>query len=250
MPRLSEQASFTVPAALPVDRARAVLRDGQIDIVGRMPWSSNATFLAEARDGDDSTLAIYKPRQGERPLWDFAQGTLCEREVAAAVLSEILGWELVPDTVLRDGPFGIGSVQQFHDHDPEQHYFELLTGREELFRRFAVFDVLANNTDRKAGHIIHGIDDHIWGIDHGVCFHEQWKLRTVIWEFAGEAIPDRLLEDVSCAMERILGGESGLDSLLSPHEIDALLGRAQRTLRSPRFPLTTGDYHDYPWPLV
>jgi uncharacterized repeat protein (TIGR03843 family) len=248
MALLSSQAGLDVPDAVPDDVARAVLAEGEVDVIGRMPWSSNATFLAKVERDGDAVLAIYKPQAGERPLWDFPEGTLCCREVAAYELSELLGWSLVPHTVLRDDmPLGVGALQRFVDHDPEEHYFELQAGRDDVFQRFAAFDVLANNTDRKGGHVLLGGDGGVWGIDHGVCFHPQWKLRTVIWEFAGDALPAPLLDSISCAAEHL---DDVLDSLLSPVEVDAVRKRAQRLLQTRRYPPQTGDYHDYPWPMV
>ncbi len=152
MPKLSEQAGL--PDVEPLDSLTAahVLRHGDVELVGRMPWSSNATFMARVRHDVGDVLAIYKPQRGERPLWDFPEGSLCRREVAACALSDLLGWGLVPDTVLRDDlPHGLGSLQVFVDHDPEEHYFTLLADHGEELRRFAVFDVIANNTDRKGG---------------------------------------------------------------------------------------------------
>jgi hypothetical protein len=247
MTLLSEQAGLDLPAALSDDVAREVLTSGAVEVVGRMPWSSNATFLVRVVHGSDAMLAIYKPQTGERPLWDFPDGTLCRREVAAYVLSDLLGWALVPHTLLRaDLPFGEGSLQRFFDHDPEQHYFELQPGRDDVFRRFAAFDIAANNTDRKGGHVIITADGSVLGIDHGVCFHHQSKLRTVIWEYAGERIPDALLDDLACAADHL----DRLRELLSEHEVDAVGSRIQRLLQSKRYPLQTGDYHDYPWPML
>ncbi|MDQ1381752.1 MAG: hypothetical protein QOJ71_2471, partial [Actinomycetota bacterium] len=179
------------------DRARELLRDGEVDVLGRMPWSSNATFLVNLSQGGDELLAIYKPQRGERPLWDFRRGTLCHREVAAFEVSEALGWDIVPDTVLRDGPAGIGMMQRFVEHDPEEHYFTLLETHGDAFRRMAAFDVVINNTDRKGGHCLRALaGGRIFGIDHGVSFHAQWKLRTVIWDFYGEPVPEPLVEDL------------------------------------------------------
>ena len=248
---LSQQAGLEVPAAVDDATARALLRSGDIEIIGRMPWSSNATFLVtisnQERDAQ-SMLAIYKPRHGERPLWDFHEGTLCQREVAACVLSDLLGWSLIPDTVLRDGPAGIGSVARFYDHNPEEHYFEIFESREPIFKKFAAFDVLANNTDRKGGHVLLATDGHVWGIDHGVCFHEDPKLRTVIWEFGGEPVPHELRTDI----ERIIGdlATSELAELLTENELAAIERRARRLLSTGRYPMTVGDYRDHPWPLV
>ncbi len=247
---LSEQAGLDVPAGVSEARAGELLRDGNVEIIGRMPWSSNATFLVRISDAlnQDAVLSIYKPRDGERPLWDFHEGTLCQREVAAYVLADLLGWSLIPQTVLRDGPAGIGSFARFYDHDPEQHYFEIFHGRESTFRQFAAFDAIANNTDRKGGHVLLGLDDHVWGIDHGVCFHEDPKLRTVIWEFAGEPIPNELRDAIDDASRNI--DTSELVELLTPNEINAMHARMARLLKTNRYPMTTGDYRDHPWPLV
>jgi hypothetical protein len=235
-------------------RAREVLRHGESDVMGRMPWSSNATLLVNLTLGNDELLAIYKPQRGERPLWDFPRGTLCQREVAAFEISHALGWDLVPDTVLRDGPAGIGSMQRFVEHDPEEHYFTLLEQYDDVFRRMAALDVVINNTDRKGGHCIRALDDsHIYGIDHGVAFHAQWKLRTVIWDFACEPIPDDVRADLECLLDRVTGGpvshvlhEIGLDRF----EIDALRARTDHLLATNEFPEPDRDYHSYPWPTI
>jgi hypothetical protein len=231
--------------------ARELLRGGELELVGRMPWSSNGTVLASLGNDSGEMLAIYKPRQGERPLWDFRTGTLCQREVAAYAVSESFGWKIVPDTVLRDGPLGVGSVQRFVDHDPEEHYFTLLATHEEELRRFGVFDIVINNTDRKGGHCLLGEDGHVWGIDHGVTFHEHWKLRTVIWDFAGDrlsAVERDGLECVLRAFDGNLGAE--LAELLSPTEIAATHARAEHLLTRGHFPVADDDYRNFPWPLV
>ncbi len=231
--------------------ARELLRRAELELVGRMPWSSNGTFLANLGNDDGEMLAIYKPRQGERPLWDFRTGTLCQREVAAYAVSEAFGWEIVPDTVLREGPLGVGSVQRFVDHDPEEHYFTLLQSHAEVLRRFGVFDIVINNTDRKGGHCLLGEDGHVWGIDHGVTFHEHWKLRTVIWDFAGErlsAVERAGLECAVHAFDGTLGAE--LADLLSPAEIVAAQARAEHLLTRGHFPVADDDYRNFPWPLV
>jgi hypothetical protein len=258
---LSAQAGIELPDPVDATIAFSLLEYGEIDVIGRMPWSSNATFIVRVDGGGDSPsgrepqassmLAIYKPQAGERPLWDFPDGTLAAREVAACAVSDLLGWELVPRAALRDGPFGIGAVSQFHDHDPEQHYFELVNGREEVFRRFAAFDAVINNTDRKGGHVLLAEDGHVWGIDHGTCFHVHPKLRTVIWEFAGEPIAPELLADLECFLDRVAGGAAPeLHDLLAPVEIEAMLNRTRALLKRRRYPLPTGDYHDYPWPTI
>jgi hypothetical protein len=231
-----------------------VLTGGDLEVVGRMRFSSNATFLVEARAGEVMIPAVYKPRRGERPLWDFPDGTLCNREAAAYELSRGLGWGIVPVTVLRpDGPLGAGAVQRFVDHDPDEHYFTLLEAHEDRFRQFAVFDVLANNTDRKGGHCLHDrVNDVIVGIDHGLTFHPHWKLRTVIWDFAGEAVPPGLADDVCRVVAELDDGPAGraLSALLAPDELAALGMRAAELVSEGRFPEPEPGYHAVPWPLV
>ena len=225
-----------------------ILRDGDVEVDGRMPWSSNATFLVTVRAGDGETKAIYKPGRGERPLWDFPHG-LYRREVAAWHLSEALGFGIVPPTVLRDGPFGEGSFQLFIQSDFEQHYFTLYEGRPDLhdeLRVICAFDLLANNTDRKSGHCLLGLDGRVWAIDNGLCFAPAFKLRTVIWEFAGERLPDAVLERIRVLCD---GVPEEVGRHLDEEEIDALLGRVHGLLTRPVFPRdATG--HRYPWPLV
>jgi len=229
---------------------RDLLESGRLELLGRMPWSSNATFLARLERGDARSLAIYKPRQGERPLWDFPRGTLCQREVAAHLVSEALGWAIVPRTVLRDGPAGVGMVQRFVEHDPEEHFFTLRDRFEAVFRRFALFDVVINNADRKSGHCLRDRDDHVWGIDHGVSFHHAVKLRTVIWDYEGAPIAPEELE----SLERLaahLAGEAGaeLAGLLSRAERQALDERLGWLLAERVFPQPLTEY-PYPWPMV
>jgi len=225
-----------------------LLTAGEIEVEGRMPYSSNATFLVTLRTDDAEGKAIYKPLRGERPLWDFPSG-LFRREIAAYRLSESMGLNVVPPTIERDGPFGTGSLQWFVDADFAEHYFTLFEARPELhdqFRRIAAFDVVANNTDRKSGHCLIDADDHIWAIDNGLCFSADFKLRTVIWEFGGEAIPDDLLAEV-----RRVAEHPPLDvaSLLDSDEVDSMIERASLLAESGVFPVdSTG--HRYPWPMV
>ncbi len=231
-----------------MDPVRAVLAEGEIEIEGRMPWSSNGTFLVTVTLGEQWLRAIYKPRRAERPLWDFPGG-LDRREVAAHELSEALGWGLVPHTVLRDGPLGLGSVQRFIDADFEQHYFTLYeAGRHhDRMRAMCAFDLVANNTDRKSGHCLVSVGDELFGIDHGLCFHEDFKLRTVIWEFAGEALPEDLAADLARLADD--GLPDRLTALLEDHEVEALEDRLDQLVALGHFPLDeTG--HRYPWPLV
>lgn len=214
-----------------------------------MPWSSNATFLARA-GGEGGVLVVYKPQGGERPLWDFEPGTLCRREVAAYEVSEAAGWAIVPPTVLRDGPLGPGMVQQFVEHDPDEHYLELRDRFADRFRLFAAFDVVVNNADRKAGHCVLDATGHVWGVDHGVTFHVQPKLRTVIWDFAGEPLGDEVCEGlgrVARAFDDGLGDR--LARLLTEEEVEATRRRLARLMASGVFPHPRGDY-PYPWPLI
>ncbi|HEX2851448.1 MAG TPA: SCO1664 family protein [Acidimicrobiales bacterium] len=227
--------------------ALTVLAAGDVTVKGRMPWSSNGTFLVSVCFDADEMDAIYKPLRGERPLWDFPSG-LFRREAAAYRLSDALGWGIVPETVTRlDGPLGEGSLQRFVPADFEEHYFTLLEHDEyhDELRRIAVFDLLANNADRKSGHCLLGEDGRLWAIDHGVCFSDEPKLRTVIWDFAGERIDPALLDDVA----RLAAEPPDLSDLLEPEECDALVGRAERVVRSGRFP-NPGGSRPYPWPLV
>ena len=231
------------------DEVRRILVEGELELLGRMPWSSNATFLVEGCLDDGASRAIYKPRRGEQPLWDFPDG-LYQREVASYELSQALGWGLVPLTVGRDdAPLGTGSLQRFVDADFEQHYFTLLDDESlhDDFRRLCAFDILSNNTDRKSGHVLIDGNRRIWAIDNGLSFHREFKLRTVIWDFAGEEIPDAVLDDVTRLVDG--GLPDALAALLDPFERDATLTRARALLRERRFPVdTTGRRH--PWPLV
>jgi uncharacterized repeat protein (TIGR03843 family) len=228
--------------------ALTLLRRGDVELAGRLPWSSNATFLVSLCLDGQVGRAVYKPYRGERELWDFPDG-LFPREVAAYVLSEALGWGLVPETILRqDGPMGAGSYQRFVEADFEQHYFTLVERpvHHDGLRRIATFDLLANNADRKSGHCLLA-EGRIWAIDHGLCFHAEPKLRTVIWDFAGEPIPDGLLGDV----ERIAADvPAELDGLLSTRERSALAARAATVVRVGRFPDPSPSRRPYPWPLV
>jgi uncharacterized repeat protein (TIGR03843 family) len=240
--------------AVSVERVLTLLAQGRMEVEGLMPDSSNYTFLARIEDDDLSGLAIYKPRRGERPLWDFPRGTLCQREAAAYLLSAALGWEIVPPTVLRDGTeYGEGSVQLFINADPEAHYFTMRGTDDEAFKRIAAFDVIANNADRKGGHILRDGEGRIWGIDHGITFHVESKLRTVIWEYAGDPIPDDLINDIRRVGAQLDDQNDALtvalNGLLSSAELDALRRRIERVLRRPRYPSPTGG-RSMPWPPI
>ncbi len=225
-----------------------LLARGAVAVRGRMPWASNATFLAEIELDGRTALAIYKPERGERPLWDFPPG-LYKREIAAYHLSEALGWGLVPPTVCREGPYGEGSLQLFVPADFEQNYFTIREEpvHRERLERMCLFDILANNADRKGGHCLLGEDGTVYAIDNGLTFHADWKLRTVIWEFGGEPIPPPLLRDVKRVLRRSV--PTSLEDLLEAEEKRALMDRGRAVLRAGRFPEdATG--RRYPWPLV
>ena len=234
------------------ERAQAaltLLREGELEIKGRMPWSSNGTYLVGVTCGAGAGLAVYKPGRGERPLWDFPRG-LYRREAAAWVLSELLGWGLVPETIVRDGPRGEGSVQRFVEADFEQHYFTLLEDESthDTFRAMAAFDIVANNTDRKSGHCLRAhADGRIYGIDNGLCFHPDPKVRTVIWEFGGEPIAPALLDDLR-RLPSALPGD--LAPLLDQEELDGVASRAERLVRRGELPEADPSGRCYPWPLV
>jgi len=230
-------------------RHLSLLAEGDIEVVGRMPWSSNYTFLVTCRRGGEETSAVYKPGRGERHLWDFPEGVY-RREVAAYELSRALGWDIVPETVERDdAPLGPGSLQRFVAADFSQHHFTLVEDEEhhDQLRTICAFDVVANNTDRKSGHCIIDEDGRIWAIDNGLCFHTEPKLRTVIWEFAGERLPDVLLDDLARVAE---DPPATLAPLLSAREVQALCRRARALVKARRFPVPDPDTHHYPWPLV
>lgn len=228
------------------------LKAGEIEVTGQFIWGSNHTFLAEVVCGQHTIEAVYKPSKGERPLWDFPTETLAAREAAAYLTSKTLGWDLVPPTILRhDGPAGRGSLQYFIDADPERHYFNFSQEEKQRLRPVAVFDLLINNADRKGGHILLDHDDRLWLIDHGVSFHQEDKLRTVVWDFIGEPIPEKLLFDLQRFQEALQDDQiqSEFHSLLGPGEVIALLERADSMVRRPRFP-EPGPGRPYPWPLV
>lgn len=227
-----------------------LLACGSIEIEGRLPWSSNYSYLVTVTAGEAVGPAVYKPGAGERPLWDFGPD-LFRREVAAYELSAAFGLDLVPETVLRiDGPLEAGSLQRFVDADFEAHYFTLVEDESyhDRLRELAGFDVLSNNADRKSGHVLVDRSGRIFGIDNGLSFHRDRKLRTVIWEFAGEPVPARLLEVCSAIVES--GPPPRLAPLLAEGESEALVERAAGLLRTGVLPSPRDDYRSYPWPLV
>lgn len=232
----------------------AALAHGRLRILGLMPNASNYTFLAEAEDPRaEPVLAIYKPRRGEIPLWDFPQGTLAQREVAAYVVARTLGWPRIPPTILRDGPEGLGSAQLFVESDPHQHYFTLQEAHVDAFRDVALFDAVVNNADRKGGHCLLATDGGIVVIDHGVCFNEDEKLRTVIWEYLDEPIAPARLDDLE-RLADLLADDDGslateLAALLLPEEVEATRRRLRRLIDAGTMP-EPGLERPYPWPPI
>ncbi|PPF22084.1 SCO1664 family protein [Rathayibacter sp. AY1A7] len=246
--------------------------DGELELAGRITIASNATFLAQLGE----TSVVYKPISGEKPLWDFPDGVLAGREVAAYLVSEALGWNVVPRTWLRDGPLGPGMVQLWQDIDPDQDAVDLvptdavpdgwrhvLDGSDEedrdislvhedstALRRMAVFDVVANNADRKGGHVLALPDGHRYGVDHGLTFHSEHKLRTVLWGWIGEPLLEEELTALALLRAQIDGplGEA-LSELLTEDEVAAFAKRCERLGSFGRFPGPRGGMPAVPWPL-
>ena len=232
----------------------SLLAEGEIAVEGLIPWSSNATLLVTVRHGELATLAIYKPQRGETPLWDFPHGTLGKREVAAYLVCVAAGWSFVPPTVLREGPYGLGSIQLFVDAREDGHYFTIRDAGNhgaELMR-LAAFDTVANNADRKSGHCLLDQEDHLWAIDNALTFHIDPKLRTVIWDFAGQPLPSRVRDDLSRLQEALQEGASlseALGPLLSDEELASFRDRVRQSTRAERFP-EPGPGRAVPWPLL
>ncbi|RVW03319.1 SCO1664 family protein [Rhodococcus spongiicola] len=270
-----------MPVDPPDSTARKLLSEGELTLVGRIVHASNATLVCEASSDGRSIRCVYKPVRGERPLWDFPHGTLAGREVASYLISEELGWGVIPRTILRDGPLGPGMVQQWID-TPDRHpesggqldlidicppeevppgWLEVLRALDvqgaevalihaddPRLQRVAVLDVLLNNADRKGGHALEGIDGSVYGIDHGICLHEEYKLRTVLWGWSGQPIGDDLMVDIESFVKR-LGDEfvPVLAEYITLREIDALRGRAKALLHDPVMPHPVGS-RPIPWP--
>ncbi|MCL7451791.1 MAG: SCO1664 family protein [Anaerolineae bacterium] len=237
-----------------LERILRLLSEGEIEIEGLIPWSSNATLLVTVHDDEFSTLAVYKPQRGERPLWDFPFGSLGMREVAAYLISEALGWRLVPPTILRQGPRGLGSVQLFVHAPEEAHFFAIQeeAGYREDLQRLATFDAVVNNADRKAGHCLVDQEGQLWAIDNSLTFHLEPKLRTVIWDFAGQPLPEQILADLRRLQGALGDGTSlsrALEQLLSKGELAALRRRLEGLIRAECFP-EPGPGRSVPWPLI
>jgi uncharacterized repeat protein (TIGR03843 family) len=256
-------------AGLESNPTLAVLDRGEITLKGKFMWGSNYTFLAEVAHDGQTLQAVYKPTRGERPLWDFPAASLAHREVAAYLVSEALGLHMVPETVYRrKAPVGPGSLQRFIEHNPEYHFFNFSEEDRQRLRPVALFDLVINNADRKGGHILFDAEDHLWLIDHGICFHVEDKLRTVIWDFAGEPIAENLRQTLESFLEQLRpnpGSEPGGDepakkemaaSLLAESlrkhlrlgEIKALASRTKTLLKTGVFPNPHPERRPYPWP--
>lgn len=235
---------------------RTALEQGELELKGQFMFGSNYTFLVSVHYERQEFPAVYKPLRGEQPLWDFPDNTLAGREVAAYLVSEALGFHFVPFTTLReDGPFyGPGSLQQYIEFDPGYHYFNFSEADRQRLRPVALFDLLVNNADRKGSHIlVEKGSNKLWVIDHGLCFHHEEKLRTVLWDFAGEPIPGdllRCLEPVPALLASGSGLRAALRAYLSARELGALAGRARSLLGARRFPAPPRDRRAYPYPPV
>jgi len=240
-----------------IETADAVksLLQGELNLHGLMPWSSNYTFLGTINHNHIKFNFIYKPCQGERPLWDFEQGTLCRREVAAFLVSRALdNWACIPPTVLRNGPYGPGSLQQFIHADYNIHYFSLKDKPQfqPYFQKLALFDYVINNADRKGGHCLLDSQNTLWAIDHGLAFHTEPKLRTVIWDFAGQSIALPLHETLKIFRKTLTPKSDlyqNLSALLLPAEIEGIAHRLDALLKTDRFPHPSGR-QDYPYPPI
>lgn len=240
--------------SLTTDRILRLLSEGEIEAEGLIPWSSNATLLVTVRDEEFSTLAVYKPQRGERPLWDFHHGTLGLREVAAYLVCEAMDWGFIPPTVLCQGPYGLGSVQFFINAQDGAHFFTIQKDPAYLhdLMRLAAFDMVTNNADRKSGHCLVDHEGKLWAIDNALTFHAEPKLRTVIWDFASQPLPEnvqgglRTLKD-SLAEDSPL--TQALTQLLNGGELDALRQRLDSLLEAGYFP-APGLERSVPWPLI
>ena len=247
---MSEQPAFgdgRAPAT--DDEALRLLREGAIDLEGRLLDASNVTLIGTIRAGDLVGECVYKPVRGERPLWDFPDGTLAGREISAFLVSEATGWRIVPPTVLRDGPFGAGMVQLWVDGDPDVDLAAFVRRDLPALRRMAVFDAVVNNADRKGGHIIPMPGGHVHGVDHGICFSVEPKLRTLLWRWAGQRLPAEAVAVLERLTDDLLGdlGEQ-LAEHLTRREVRRTQQRVAELLRTGRHPQPSGDWPALPWP--
>lgn len=230
------------------DSIKEHLENGELHISGRLVDASNATLFGTCRWNDKSLDVIYKPIAGERPLWDFAEGNLASREFAAYLLSELAGWYLVPTTVLRDGPFGEGMVQEWIEIDEAIDLAEFYRTDDPRLRALALFDAVINNTDRKIGHLLPTRSGHLYGCDHGVTFHEEDKLRTVLWQWSGHDLNEREKNQLKDLATEIMKNRNRFENLLTESEIKALVHRIDRILSEGVFPSPSEDWPAIPWP--
>jgi hypothetical protein len=236
-----------VPGQMDID-AKRILAEGEISVLGRLVEASNATLLCDVTFDSHMIRAVYKPIIGEEPLWDFPDGTLANREVASYQISELLGWDLVPETILRDGPYGVGMLQRWVDVDESIDRIALAQSQGSALARMAIFDALINNTDRKIGHLLPSEDGRLLGCDHGVTFHSEPKLRTVIWQFRGEVIPAEIFTDV--ASLDIDAARQTLQPLLADEEVSAFEERWLSIVEEGRFPMPSPSWPAVPWPPI
>ncbi len=226
-----------------------VLADGELIVTGRLIDASNATLLAQCTLDNEIVKCIYKPIAGERPLWDFQDGNLAQREFAAYLISEYLEMHIVPLTILRDGPFGIGMVQEWIDIDQDIDLAEFFSQDDPQLRKMALFDAVINNTDRKIGHLLPHPDGRLFGCDHGVTFHHEYKLRTVLWQWAGSDLTEDEISSLQALQEILETDESGtLQSLITQTELLSLKSRIDALIKDRSFPLPSTDWPAIPWP--
>ncbi len=221
---------------------------GEIKISGRLVDASNATLFGSCTYQENAISIIYKPIAGERPLWDFEEGNLAFREYASYLISELLGWNLIPVTLLRDGPFGEGMVQQWIDIDESIDLALFYRTDDPRLRRMALFDAVINNTDRKIGHLLPTQDGRLLGCDHGVTFHEEDKLRTVLWQWAGLPLDENEKADLRNLLSTLESEEIEIAQLITEIEFHALLARIAQLLRTSEFPSPSEDWPAVPWP--
>jgi len=232
-----------------LEDALRLLRDGDLDIEGRLVDASNATLYCVVQRDGVAAACVYKPIAGERPLWDFPEGTLAERELATYLVSAATGWDVVPPTVMRDGPFGPGMCQLWIDVEPGVDLAALARSNIEPLRRMAVFDAVVNNADRKGGHLLPVAGGHVYGVDHGVCFSVEDKLRTLLWGWQGKKLTEEavgVLQHLKAELCGSLG--DGLRELLTADEVWATQRRVDRLLATGRHPSPMGDWPPVPWP--
>lgn len=245
-------AGLTPPVALDVGDALALLRGGELAVEGRLVDASNATLYCAVSCDGVTAACVYKPIAGERPLWDFPEGTLAEREIAAYEVSTATGWSIVPPTVYRDGPLGPGMVQLWIAEDEAADVVRLIRGGDsDQLRRIAVLDAVLNNADRKGGHLLPTVDGHVYGVDHGVTFHVEDKLRTVLWQWAGNRLPPEIVADLQSLRQELDGplGER-LHELLTTREVRRTVRRVERLLARGRYPEPSGVWPPVPWPAM